>query len=268
MYFSVLMSLYNKENPVFLDKCLESLFNQTLKANEIVMVFDGPISNDLLEVVMKWKKKLPIVEFPLEFNVGLGKALNYGLLKCSHELVARMDTDDICLPHRFERQILEFKTDSSLDICGSNIIEIEPISLKRICERKVYSTHSKILSDLVWRNPFNHMTVMFKRSSVIDVGSYIDLPWMEDWYLWLRLLSSGYKASNIDSALVLARTGDNMITRRTGLNYIKSEWVMTKYKVSSKQFSLPVCLLAFLKRSIPRVFPKYVLSNIYKLSRR
>ncbi|MCS6175144.1 glycosyltransferase [Shewanella baltica] len=268
MYFSVLMSIYNKENPLYFDKCLESIFKQSLKANEVVIVLDGPISNDLFDVIRKWKNYLPIKEYPLKVNVGLGTALSYGLLNCSHELVARMDTDDICLPHRFERQIQEFKNDAKLDICGSNILEVDPVTLNVISERKVSVTHSKILSDLVWMNPFNHMTVMYKRSSVIAVGSYIDLPWMEDWYLWLRLFSSGYKGANIDSSLVLARTGNNMIARRSGLKYIKSEWIMTKYKIGSKLFSKNICLLAFLTRSIPRFFPAFILSKIYKYSRR
>ncbi|MGI1944517.1 glycosyltransferase [Shewanella sp. MF08487] len=262
------MSLYNNENPAYLDKCLESVFNQTLMASEIVIVFDGPISNELFDVVMFWKSKLPILEYPIEFNVGLGNALNYGLLKCKYELVARMDTDDICLPFRFEQQISAFKNDPFLDVCGSNIIEIDPVTMQVICERKVYSSHSAILSDLVWRNPFNHMTVMYKRSSIIAVGSYIDLPWMEDWYLWLRLLSLDYKVANIDASLVLARTGSAMITRRSGFSYIKSEWIMTKHKMNSKLFSVPICILVFFKRSIPRVLPKFALSLIYKFSRR
>lgn len=268
MSFSVLMSLYYKEEPHFLDKCLDSLFCQTLKADEIVMVFDGPIPSSLNDVVNKWKVFLPIVVFPLEFNVGLGKALNFGLLQCSNELVARMDTDDICLPERFELQIAEFSRDPALDICGSSIIEIDPITLIKISERKVSVKHDEILSDLVWKNPFNHMTVMYKKNSILSVGSYIDLPWMEDWYLWLRLLSGGFKSTNIGRPLVLARTGTEMINRRSGFKYIRSEWLMTKYKIDSELFHISTCLLSFIKRSVPRLMPGFILSKIYALSRR
>ena len=102
--FSVLMSLYMKEKPEYLDRCLESLFEQTIHANEIIIVLDGAISTELTATIEKWKTFLPLKILPLKENVGLGKALNLGLKICSNDIIIRMDTDDICLENRLETQ--------------------------------------------------------------------------------------------------------------------------------------------------------------------
>ena len=94
--FSVLMSVYHKDDPTYLDTALNSLTEQTAVPDEIVLVKDGPVSQQLEEVIDAFHKKfcnLKIVA--LEKNSGLGNALNQGLKHCSHELVARMDSDDI-----------------------------------------------------------------------------------------------------------------------------------------------------------------------------
>ncbi|EOB1207386.1 glycosyltransferase [Photobacterium damselae] len=267
MKFSVLMSVYIKEKPIFLDRCLNSIANQSVRPNEIILVLDGFIKDELHAVINKWSKLLPLKTFQLKHNVGLGRALNFGLNKCKYDLVARMDTDDICLPFRFEYQLNKFKMNKKLSICGSHIIEIEPDNMNILGKRVVPLKHDKILKSLIWKNPFNHMTVMYRKQDVNDVGGYIDLPWMEDWYLWLRLLSNGYTSCNINQILVIARTGNLMLNRRKGMSYIHSEWLMTKYKMESKKFSSVLCLLAFIKRSLPRLLPNKILSFVYSCSR-
>lgn len=266
--FSVLMSLYHAELPEYLDVCLNSLMKQTCLANEIVIVFDGPLTQELYSVIENWSERLPISVVKLEKNVGLGRALNIGLSHCSYELVARMDTDDIALPARFEKQLELFASDPELDICGSSINEFhytpEVIESSRVPPLK----HEDILSRCATKNPFNHMTVMYKKTSVVRSGSYQDLPWMEDWYLWLRMLSRGCKGKNIAESLVLARSGLAMMARRSGIKYIRSEWELTRRKVALGFTSWPRAIVIFLGRSIPRILPTSVLLKLYSHSRK
>ncbi|EKO3878686.1 glycosyltransferase [Vibrio metschnikovii] len=266
--FSVLMSIYEKEAPSNLDSCFESLHFQSVLANEIILVLDGPIGEDLLAIIDKWSLLLPIERICLPENVGLGKALNIGLKHCTNELVARMDTDDIALPNRFAVQLSCFFQDSSLSICGSYISEFDDNPQVPISTRTLPISHERIYKGIAWANPFNHMTVMYRKSDIETVGGYQDLPSMEDWYLWARLLANGYKAYNIPEALVLARTGFSMIQRRSGIDYVKSEWLMSKKKVSLKICSWPKAIFIFIVRSIPRFFPKRVLYLAYLYSRK
>lgn len=265
--FSVLMSLYFKEEVSNLEECLNSLFIQTLLPNEVVIVFDGLLPESLVTVVESWEELLPIKIIKLEKNVGLGNALNIGLEYCQYDIVARMDTDDICDEYRFERQILLFNENKKLTICGSCIDEIEPSTGEFLSRRVVPLTHELILKEVVYRNPFNHMSVMYKKNAVLNVGSYQHLSGMEDWYLWLRLLSKGYLSMNIPESLVYARTGQDMLSRRSGLNYIKSEWELTRKKIDLGFISFPKAFFIFLFRSIPRLLPRKMLSKVYSYSR-
>ena len=265
--FSVLMSLYIKESPIFLSKCLESLSFQTIKASEVVVVIDGPITDELHAEINFWKTELNIKTFPIEINVGLGEALNYGLKKCNFNIVARMDTDDICLPNRFEKQLSYFSSNPNVSICGSAIEEIEPFTLKKIAIRTVPLSNDNILDMLPRRNPFNHMTVMYRKDHIIKVGGYKHLPWMEDWYLWSRLLTAGYLGANLPDITVKARTGSAMLTRRSGMSYIKSEWLISQIMYKFGLVGIHHSFFIFLARSFPRILPKKLIKKIYSLSR-
>ncbi|WP_395279300.1 glycosyltransferase [Enterobacter asburiae] len=159
--FSVLMSLYYKEKPVFLDSCFASLANQLLFPTEIVCVFDGPLNAELEAVVLKWSEKLNINIVRLPVNVGLGNALNKGLAHCSFDIVARMDSDDICLPERFQKQIPLFFNDKDLILLGSGIDEFEVCENTIKSVRKVPLSQAEIREYCKIKNPFNHMTVVF-----------------------------------------------------------------------------------------------------------
>ena len=141
--------------------------------------------------------------------------------KCSNELIARMDTDDIAEPNRFELQIKEFEQDKELTLCGGQIAEFADNPSEITSYRSVPLKHNAILNFAKKRNPFNHMTVMFKKQAVQNVGGYMDMPYFEDYWLWARMLKAGYKAKNIYQVLVKVRAGQDMIARRGGLNYAK-----------------------------------------------
>lgn len=181
MKFTVLMSVYYKEKPEYLQLALESIINQTVKPNEIVLVQDGKLTNELQAVITDQLQKYPDIfkTYALKQNQGLGKALNFGMKKCSNELIARMDTDDIAELNRFELQIKEFKQDKELMLCGGQIAEFADNQTEITSYRSVPLKHNEILNFAKKRNPFNHMTVMFKKQAVQSVGGYQHMPYLK-----------------------------------------------------------------------------------------
>lgn len=219
--FSVLMSIYIKEKPEYVEECFQSLLQQTVLADEWVIVEDGPLTNEMYGLLETYEEKHPnlIKRVPLKVNKGLGLALRAGLAACTNELVARMDTDDIARKDRFERQLAIFKHNPAIDVCGSHIIEFDNSIENVLATRKVPLTHDEIVKYQKMRSAFNHMTVMFKKSAVLKAGNYEHCPLMEDDMLWVRMILSGAKCMNIDDYLVYARTGLAMIGRRGGWSY-------------------------------------------------
>lgn len=265
--FSVLMSLYIKENPIFLDDCLKSLYEQTVQADEVVIVLDGPITQSLRNVLDKWHLKLPIKLVPLPENVGLGAALNCGLDKCSYPIVARMDTDDICVAQRFELQLNEFLKNKELALLGGTISEFDGDVSNIIGKRTVESDFNKIKHLAKFRNPFNHMTVMFKKDAVLNAGGYVHHHVMEDYNLWLRMLSRNNIVSNLPDILVNARAGMGMLSRRRGYSYIKSELQLAKLKYKLGIQNLPGVICVFFLRAAPRIMPGFIFKKIYDILR-
>lgn len=228
--FSVLMSLYIKEKPEYFKQCMESIFHQTVLPDEIVIVKDGPLTDEmektLEEYVADNENLYKIV--PLETNRGLGLALAEGILHCTNEIVARMDTDDIAVSNRFELQLAEFDKNSELDICGGQIIEFENDIDDIVAERRVPLTHNEIVQFQKKRSAFNHMTVMYKKSKVLEAGNYKHCPLMEDDMLWVDMILAGAQCMNINEYLCKVRTNRDMIARRGGLGYYR------KYKSARK----------------------------------
>ncbi|MEZ8292152.1 glycosyltransferase [Vibrio sp. 10N.222.49.A3] len=264
--FSVLCSLYFKEEPAYLEQCFESLAWQTLEANEVVVVHDGPLTDALYETLDKWKKKLPIKEVILPRNVGLGDALNAGLKECSHDLIARVDTDDINHLDRFEKQVAYMDLNIKVAALSCNINEFEtdhklPSRIRAVPKSENIKAYS------LRRNPINHMAVIFRKKAIIDVGSYKHLYFMEDYYLWLRLQAKGYLLANQNTILVSARVGNGMLERRSGFKYAKSEIKIMQEVYKLKLTRNPLVLVYFSLRALLRLLPSKYLSKIYSLNR-
>lgn len=219
--FSVLMSVYIKENPEYFRECMKSILTQTLLPDEIVLVEDGPLTKELTAEIEAWKEKcnIPFQSVKLKRNKGLGLALAEGIKFCSYDLIARMDTDDICVPDRFEKQIQVFKENPDLDILGSHITEFEGHITNVLSVRKVPLKQEEIKKYQRRRSAFNHMTVMYKKKSVLKAGNYKNAPLMEDDLLWCEMLHTGAVGMNLDTSLVYARTGKAMVQRRGGWQY-------------------------------------------------
>lgn len=235
--FSVLMSIYYKEKSEYLEESLKSiLINQTLIPTEVIIVKDGKLTNKLEKTLNKYKKMFPsILKFvSLEKNVGLGKALQIGLLKCKYDIIFRMDTDDISVSTRFEKQIEYMQNYPNVSVLGGFIeeFEISPNSSKRI--KKMPISYDAILKYAKFRNPLNHMTVCFRKSAILKVGNYQPLYYLEDHFLWARLLVNGNIIENLPDVLVYARIGNGFNDRRGNKKYVKGWKILQTYLYKNK----------------------------------
>ncbi len=223
--FSVLMPVYIKERPEHLKEAIESIINQRMKPAEIVIIKDGVITNELSAVISDYSRSYPglfnVISFPK--RIGLGKALNIGVERCNFNIIARMDSDDLCHEERFKEEIGFLEVSGNIDIVGSWIGEFEFSRDNIISIRKVPTNHEEIYKYAKFRNPFNHMTVIFKKEAVLKAGNYQNCELFEDYYLWVRMLINGSRGANIPSNLVYARIGNEMVERRRGMGYLKSE---------------------------------------------
>lgn len=210
--YSVLMSLYKKEKPEYFRLALNSILEQTIVPDEIVLVEDGPLTEELYAVISEYKNELHIVKN--EKNMGLGLALNRGLRECRNELVARMDTDDISKLDRCEKQLKRFAEKPYLAIIGSHIDEFVGDPSNIVSSRKVPLAYEEIYHFAKRRSAFNHPAVMYSKTAVLENGGYADLKRNQDVDLFGRMLFNGYQAENIDESLLWFRSSDELAKRR------------------------------------------------------
>jgi glycosyltransferase involved in cell wall biosynthesis len=260
---SVLMSIYHKETSHNLKQCLESLINQTLQADEIIIVKDGALTDELEKTLHEWQDKLPLKIVGYEENKGLAYALNYGLRHCSYELIARMDSDDICLSDRLEKQLLFFEKNKTTVLISGYIKEFNEMPNDILSIREVPLDYEKIVKYLKRRNAFNHMAVMFRKYAVLLLDGYQEIEGFEDYDLWIRLVQAGFKVGNIPEILVYVRIGNNMIKRRSGFRYAGRQlffWNIQRKRhfISLSEF---IVLSIF---SVPiRLLPNNIIAIIY-----
>ena len=267
MNYSVLMSLYIKENPKNLKRAIDSMINQTFKPSEIVIVKDGQITSELQNVLDFYENKYPCLFKIVGYseNKGLGFALNYGLQNCSFELVARMDTDDISRENRCEQQLKILKDHPEIDIVGGDIAEFAENENNIIGERRVPIDDKEIKDFMKKRCPFNHMTVMFKKKSVLNAGNYQEWFWNEDYYLWIRMFENDCRFMNTGTVLVDVRTGNDMFSRRGGKKYYNSEVMLQNYMLQHHIITYSTYIKNRLKRLIvQRILPVLFRGWIYK----
>lgn len=263
--FSVSMCTYGKDNPEWLEIAVESILNQTAKPSEVVLVVDGPVPDELDVVIKKYENNPIFKVIRLEKNMGHGEARRIGLENCSYDLVALMDSDDISVPIRFEKQVECFSKDSMLDIVGGNINEFIGSTDKVVGVRVVPESDSEIKQYLKTRCPMNQVTVMFKRESVNSVGGYIDWFCEEDYYLWLRMYLAKMKFVNIPENLVNVRVGKDMYNRRGGLKYFKSEAKLQKFMLDNKIIGFGTYISNVSKRLIVQVLlPNKIRGWVFK----
>lgn len=267
MTFTVLQSVYKKDNPDFLAQSLQSIADNTVQPSSIVLVKDGPLTPELENVISEWQKKLPLKVVGYAKNAGLAHALNYGLEFVETELVARMDSDDIAYSNRFEKQINYMEENPDIVLSSGYISEFNDTKMIPKSIRRVPLLYEEITSYLKKRNAFNHMAVCFRKSAILEAGGYQEVPYFEDYDLWIRVVQKGYKVLNMPELLVDARIGNDMIGRRHGLAYSRCEINFLKRQLKSGFISKSEYVKLVIKRVPVRLLPKRILKIIYKLLR-
>lgn len=248
--YSVLMSLYKKEKPEYLRLAIDSMLNQTVPPDEIVMVEDGPLTDELYAVLDEYPMLHRVKN---ETNLGLGISLQKGLLATKNDVVARMDTDDITGISRCEKQLEFLNNNPDISVVGGQIEEFIGSPDHIVAKRIVPLKDIELKEFNKKRCPFNHMTVMFKKKDIIEAGSYQDWFWNEDYYLWIRLALAGKKFANLPDVLVLVRTGEDMYQRRGGIKYFKSEAKLQKFMLDNNIINKPRYLINISERLVLQV---------------
>ena len=262
--FSVLIAVYTKEQPLFFREALRSVFEQSLIPNEVVLVKDGPLTEELEQIIVDFSSKNEQLKvITLEKNQGLGEALRIGLNACSFDLVARMDSDDICKPYRFEKQIAFLKEHKEITIVGSWIEEFSDCKEEIEAIRELPQEDKQLKIFMKWRNPFNHMTVMFRKKDILAVGGYQPFYLLEDYYLWNRLANANYYFANIGESLLWARGGYTMLERRGGWKYVVSESKLLKFMYRSGRINIVEFGANLMMKSIIRLIGKHLRHTIY-----
>lgn len=263
--FSVLMSVYYKEKPEYFDLSLESnLVNQTLTPNEFVLICDGELTPELDAVIEKYQKLFPeILKVYRKENGGLGKALNFGLPKCSFPLVARSDSDDICEPTRFEKQISLMSEHKEYSIISSWVKEFinEPGDYDKA--RVLPENHNDIFIYAKKRCPVNHPSVVFRKNDVLEVGGYQTELFPEDYFLWIKMLKNGCRFYNLQESLVWFRFSPDTFKRRGGIKYAKDEIKIQMNIYRMGVISFPILLINLIIHTTIRILPNWLRSWIY-----
>lgn len=266
--FSVATSVYKNDNPTYFDRALESIYTlQTVRPSEIVLVVDGPVSNEINKVIEKYQAICGAVlnVIRLEKNGGLGNALRIAVENSSYELIARMDSDDVSVPDRFEEQLTVMNTNLSVDIVGGDISEFVGEECNIVATRKVPCDDDAIKEYMKTRCAMNHVSVMYKKSAVQKSGGYLDLFWNEDYYLWIRMVEHGCKMANTGTVLVNVRTSTDMYKRRGGAKYFASEKFLQQYMLEHKMITRSTYILNLSKRFIiQRLLPNSLRGWVFK----
>lgn len=227
--YSVLLTVYKSDDPEYFRLSLESMVKQTIPSNDIVIVKDGPVPAEIENIIQELKKDHPEIHpLQLERNLGLGLALNEGLKVCQNEFIARMDSDDISLPARCEKQLALFEADPDLDIVGCPVKEFVDTPDNIVGKRDVPLGNEEIHKYSHRRDPFNHPTVIYRKSKVMKYGPYGDYRKNQDTDLWIKLLSNGCKAANCPEYLLLFRFDEKTYSKR-------KSWINTKLLIEIRK---------------------------------
>ena len=265
--FAVILSVYAKDQAPFVKRALESIWQlQTVRPAQIVLMVDGPVGEDILGAIEDFKTQCPVLKVVrLSENVGLGNAMRIAMEEVDYEIIARMDSDDISAPSRFEQQLSFFVENADVDVAGGDISEFVGEEENIVAYRRVPKTDKEIKVYIKKRCPLNHVTVMFKKSAVLAAGGYKEQFWNEDYYLWIRMAQCGARMANTGTVLVNVRTGKDMYSRRGGKRYFQSELFLQNYMLKHKMIGPLTYLDNVAKRWIvQRVLPNKLRGWVFR----
>ena len=261
---SALIAVYWGTNANFFKQSMSSLLHQTEELDEIILIVDGSCQAAVQQYVQALDHD-KIKAYYLNSNQGLGKALNFGVNKCSHDYILRMDDDDICNEERLKLQKEFFCKFPDVDVLGGHIQEFSSDLANRNGVRVCPLKHNDIAKSKNLRNPMNHVTVMFKKKSVIDAGNYdAKALGFEDYELWMRMISKGYKFANINEILVSVRFDKKQLKQRTGIKAFVNELKLQKVFLTSGYIPYYYFIFNIFIRALPRLLPPHIFGLFIK----
>lgn len=264
--FSVLMSVYQKEKPVFLDQALMSIEEQTVIPDQIVLVEDGPLTAELDKVIEEHQKRFSnkYELLKLTSNRGLGAALQKGVERCRYDWIARMDTDDIAVKNRFELQLRAIVKEPQLAVIGGQVDEFVGSPEQVVGRRKVPLLNAELRAFIKWRSPFNHPTVMLNKNAVLQVGNYQANGKIEDYFLWSRVMLAGYEVKNLPEILVHMRVDAGMYQRRGDVENLRQIFKLRRMLRQQKFLTVWEELVGDLAMALNLVIPTKLRMVVYK----
>ena len=267
MKYSVLMSVYKNDDPTHLKMALSSIYDdQTRKPDEIVVVFDGPLTDELYFVLNEFARNKDgiVYYYPQDINKGLGESLKIGSKYCTGDYIFRMDSDDISHPKRFEKQISHIEANPQIDVLGTDIAEFyESPDEGKLRVRSCPLDHTDIVKMGKKRNPMNHVTVCIKKSALQKSGGYESLLLLEDYYLWLKMIVNGCILSNINEAIVYVRIGNGFHSKRGSKKRINGWKFLQKYMIDNGLISKAEAFANMVYIRIFTYFPTFLKKFIY-----
>lgn len=265
--YSVLMSVYAGDDPLELSESVNSMLSQTVAPDEIVLVCDGALKDETESVILGFGEKLKVVR--LQSNSGLGVALRHGIGHCRNELIARMDSDDVSLPDRCEKQLKEFERDRDLCIVSGSIEEFGDMRRDTGNKRCLPLAHDEIVAFSKKRNPFNHPAVMFKKSEVLRAGNYTEeYHLFEDYDLWIRMLANGSVGKNLPDVLLKMRVDESHYRRRGGFSYAKDMLRFHRHLKRTHWIGSFTYLTCAMPHALICVMPSGVRRQFYRILRK
>ena len=251
------MSIYKSDVPDYVRIALDSILNQTLLPNEIVIVGDGPVPAPLEQVIRDVQSSISGSNLPVEVNYlpqeknqGLGEALRIAVENAKYDYLARMDSDDICMPERFEKQMCCFEEDPDLSIVGGMITEFVDSPDNVVDKRVLPLDDEGIKRFMRSRCGVNHVTVIFKKADLLRSGSYRSDYRQEDYYLWARMLKAGCKFRNIPDVVVNVRSGYDQFARRSGWSYYLDHCAIFRFMYREGLISFPRLVYNYVVRGV------------------
>ena len=261
--FSVLISIYHKENPVWFREALDCVFAQTVQPSEIVLVEDGALPPELYAVIDEYKTKYPIFNIVKnETNLGLGLALRNGVIAAKNDIIARMDTDDIMPSYRFAMQLAKSEEGYDVVSCWSTLFLNDQDNIIAVKTRP--ENHEDIVKLAHKRSPVCHAAAFMRRSAVLQAGNYLHRQYYEDYNLWIRMIMQGAKFYNIQESLYDVRTTEAQLSRRTGFSYLKNELKYLKEFYAMGFYTMGDLVKNSSIRIVVRLMPRELREMVFK----
>ncbi len=264
--YSILMSVYIKDNPEWLVESIECMLDQTIKCDEFVIVEDGPLTEELNNVIDSYDRKYPKLFniIKIKKNGGLGPALKLGVENCKNEWIARMDSDDYSPNDRIEKQFDVLKKCPDVGIVGSNADEFVDSIDNVVAHVLLPETNDEIIRFSKKRCPYRHSGIIYKKSEIIAAGNYQECYLCEDYDLYSRMEMNGTKGYNVQEVLLYVRVNPDFYSRRGGLKYLKSILKFKKRLLKSGFYSKKDYIVSAGAHLIVCLMPNKLREFVYK----